>query len=204
MVCVMLGTVKHVIGGNDWWYHVKLRVIDETNSSIFILFDRDCYLLTKMTCLDLIAEIDGEAEPGIMPKVIGGFVDQTFLFKIDVKSDDSIEVEVDLNAGIVQIDMAAGVIQDLNSVVKTSVGVDDNLSNNPVQSKLANGVGWDLSIKFDNVGAEDKSEGNCAVPTDIEPDSADCTSIKRGIIQVAGDDDEANARIMKTIKIEKE
>ena len=20
MVCVVLGTIKHVIGGNDWWY----------------------------------------------------------------------------------------------------------------------------------------------------------------------------------------
>ncbi|CAI8617982.1 unnamed protein product [Vicia faba] len=52
-----------------------------------MLFDRDCNLLTKMTCSDLITEMDREDEPTIMPRVIGGFIKQTFLFKIDVKND---------------------------------------------------------------------------------------------------------------------
>ncbi|XP_058731997.1 uncharacterized protein LOC131603620 [Vicia villosa] len=119
MVCVVLGTIKHVIGGNDWWYaahacnrgvvadskrlfcpkcnkhvwtivpryRVKLRVIDETDSATFVLFDRDCCLLTNKTCSDLIEEMDRELEPPIVPKVIGDLVEQTFLFKIDVKND---------------------------------------------------------------------------------------------------------------------
>ncbi|XP_058725947.1 uncharacterized protein LOC131597257 [Vicia villosa] len=86
MVCVVLGTINHVVGGNDWWYaacvcnkgviadskrffcpkcnkhiwtivpryRIRLRVIDETDSATFVLFDRDCYSLTRKTCLDLI------------------------------------------------------------------------------------------------------------------------------------------------------
>ncbi|CAI8607822.1 unnamed protein product [Vicia faba] len=77
------GTIKHVIGGNDWWYvacvynkgvitdskrifctkcekHVWTivpRVIDETDSTTFVVFDRDCYLLKKMYA-DLIDQMD--------------------------------------------------------------------------------------------------------------------------------------------------
>ncbi|KAL5067893.1 hypothetical protein RYX36_018780, partial [Vicia faba] len=89
MVCVVLGTIKHVIDGNDWWYvacvynkgviadskrffcpkcnqHIwtivprclVVNLINEIEYATFVLFDHDCYLLTKMTCLDLISEMD--------------------------------------------------------------------------------------------------------------------------------------------------
>ncbi|KAL5073869.1 hypothetical protein RYX36_012853 [Vicia faba] len=155
-----------------------------------------------MTCLDLIAEMDREAEPGIVPKVIGGFVDQTFLFKIDVKSNVNSGFEQSFRVKKVCVDQH--IITKFKSVAKTSIGVDDSLSNNQVQSELANGVVRDLSTKFDSVGAEDKSEGNYVVSIDIDSSSADLTHVKRGMVQVAGDDDEAVTRILKTIKIEKE
>ena len=80
----------------------------------------------------------------------------------------------------------------------------ESLGHKPVQSEISDGVARDLSSKFDIVGGENKSEGNCSNSTDIETDSANCTPVKRGIIQVAGDDDEAGPRILKNIKIEKE
>ncbi|XP_058773373.1 uncharacterized protein LOC131647495 [Vicia villosa] len=153
MVCVVLGTIKHVSGGNDWWYaacvcnkgvvvdsrrlfcpkcdkhiwtiiprfRVKLRVIDETDSATFVLFDRNCYFLTEMTCSDLIAEMDREEEPTIVAKVIGGFVDQTFLFKIDVKNDVSSGYEQSFRVKKV----CAG--KDIISKFKSAAKVDNTL-----------------------------------------------------------------------------
>ncbi|KAL5080805.1 hypothetical protein RYX36_009226 [Vicia faba] len=192
MICVVLGTIKHIIHGNDWWYiacvcnkgvvvdskrffcpkcnkhiwtivlryRVKLRVIDETNSATFVLFDRYCYLLTKITCSDLIAEIDR----------------------------NSVDVDDDLTAGVVQSYMIVGVIQDLNSVVKNFAGVDEILTGAHVQK----------------VGAEDKCEDIDYVSTHIEVDYEDCIPVKRGIMEVAGDIDGGNTRILKNIKIEKD
>ncbi|XP_058727020.1 uncharacterized protein LOC131598436 [Vicia villosa] len=112
MVCVVLGIIKHVIGGNDWWYaawvcnkgllqipkgcstltvismyRVKFRVIDENDFATFVLFDRDCCLLTKKTCPDLFKEMHHELEPTSVPRVIGDLVKQTIPFKIYVKND---------------------------------------------------------------------------------------------------------------------
>ncbi|XP_058781239.1 uncharacterized protein LOC131655374 [Vicia villosa] len=198
-------------------FRVKLRVIDETDSATFVLFDRDCYFLTKMTCSGLIAEMDREEEPTIVAKVIGGFVDRTFLFKIDVKNDvtsryeqsfrvkkvcddkdiiskfksvakvdntlfqKSVDVEDDLTAVVVQSDMPAGDIQDLNSVVKKNSGVEEVAIGSNVHNELVIGVAWDLSSKFENDGAEDICEDNHSVPEHNEVDHADCNSVKRGI-----------------------
>ncbi|KAL5100651.1 hypothetical protein RYX36_004978 [Vicia faba] len=203
MVCVVLGTIKYVIGGNDWWYHVKLRVIDETDSATFFLFYRDCYSLTKMTCSDLIAEMDREEEPTIVLRVIGGFVDQTFLFKIDVKNY--------VNSGFEQsfhvkkkVCVDQDIIAKFKFVAKNSTGLDENLTGTPVQNELADGIVQDLSSKFDNVGVEEKCEDNGSVSTHIEVVFAFSTPVKRGIAQVAGDIDGANTRIRKNIKIEKD
>ncbi|XP_058750104.1 uncharacterized protein LOC131623102 [Vicia villosa] len=205
MVCVVLGTIKHVVGGNDWWYaacvcnkavvvdskrffcpkceqhvwtivpryRVKVRVIDETDSATFMLFDRDCYLLTKITCSNLIAEMDRETEPAVVQRVIGGFVDQTYLFKIDVNNGvnsgfeqsfcvkkvcadkdiitkfksvakNSVDVEDDLAAGVEQNDMAAGVVQN-----DMGAGVIQDLN-----SAVKNSTGVDENLTAVHVQSE--------------------------------------------------
>lgn len=79
--------------------------------------------------------------------------------------------------------------------------MDENSSNNPFQSEIADGVVWDLSSNFDNVGAEEKCEGKCSMSTHIEVDSVDDTPVKRGIVHVVGDIDGVSIRILKNIKI---
>ncbi|XP_058760711.1 uncharacterized protein LOC131634046 [Vicia villosa] len=96
-------------------FRVKLKVIDETDSSTFVLLDRDCYFLTKMTCSDLIAEMDRHEQS----------------FRVKKKSIDD-----DLAVGVVQSDMFAGAIQDLNSIVKKNTGVEEITIGSPVQNEL--------------------------------------------------------------------
>ncbi|XP_058746876.1 uncharacterized protein LOC131619844 [Vicia villosa] len=175
MVCVVLGTIKHVIGGNDWryaahacnrgvvadskrlscpkcnkhvWtivtrYRVKLRVIDETDSATFVLFDHDCCLLTNKTCFDLIEEINPELEPPIVPKVIGDLVEQTFIFKIDVKNDVNSSFEQSFRVKKVCADK--DIVTKFKSVVKNSASFEDDLADGVVQSEMASMVVQDLN-----------------------------------------------------------
>ncbi|CAI8597781.1 unnamed protein product [Vicia faba] len=68
-------------------YRIKFRVIDETDFVTFVVFYRDCYLLTKKICVDLIDQMDCDDEPTILPTVIGELVEQIMLFKIVLNND---------------------------------------------------------------------------------------------------------------------
>ncbi|MCI18495.1 hypothetical protein A2U01_0039649, partial [Trifolium medium] len=85
-----------------------------------------------------------------------------------------------------------------------SAGVEDDLAAAVVQSELAAGVVQDLNPKFENVVAEEKCEDNGSLAKPIEVDLADCTPPKRGFVEVADENDGANSRILKNIKIEKD
>ncbi|KAL5062574.1 hypothetical protein RYX36_024311 [Vicia faba] len=132
------GTIKHVIGGNDWWYvacvynkgvitdskrifctkcekhvwtivpryRIKLRVIDETDSTIFVVFDRDCYLLKKMYA-DLIDQMDCNS---------GGVKD-------------------DLAVGVVYNDIDSVVVQDLGNKFD-NIAAEEKCGDNGSESKL--------------------------------------------------------------------
>ncbi|XP_058744434.1 uncharacterized protein LOC131617069 [Vicia villosa] len=100
--------------------------------------------------------------------------------------------------------MFAGAIQDLNSIVKKNTGVEEITIGSHVQNELVARVARDLSSKFENDGAEEICEDNGSISAHNEVDPADCTTVKRGIGEVAGVIDGGDTRIRKSIKIEKD
>ncbi|XP_073222373.1 uncharacterized protein [Cicer arietinum] len=119
MVCVVFGTVKHILGEGDWWYgacvcnkgvvieskrffcskckkyvwtivpryHIKVRVVDDTDSATFAIFDHNGISLTNKSCLNLLHEMDQDPQSDAVPKEIGDLVEKQLLFKIEAKND---------------------------------------------------------------------------------------------------------------------
>ncbi|KAJ1413994.1 Nucleic acid-binding, OB-fold [Sesbania bispinosa] len=82
--CIVMATIKHLIDGEDWWYRLKVCVIDATDSATFVLFDRDVASILGISCSDLLESTD-QAPDKQFPYEICSLVDKTFLFKVDKK-----------------------------------------------------------------------------------------------------------------------
>lgn len=57
-ICLLLLIIKHLTFSHSyilcfWRYKIKVRVIDETNSATFVIFDRDGTMLFNKTCVEL-------------------------------------------------------------------------------------------------------------------------------------------------------
>ncbi|XP_073220419.1 uncharacterized protein [Cicer arietinum] len=103
MVCVVFGTVKHILGEGDWWYgacvcnkgvvieskgyRIKVRVVDDIDSATFVIFDHDGISLTNKSCLNLLHEMDQDPQSDTVLKEIGDLVEKQLLFKIEAKND---------------------------------------------------------------------------------------------------------------------
>ncbi|KAL5054500.1 hypothetical protein RYX36_035182 [Vicia faba] len=118
-----------------------------------------------MTCSDLITEMDREDEPTIMPRVIGGFIKQTFLFKIDVKNDVKSGFKHSFRVKNVCADK--DIITKFKYVVKVDktllhnfVDFEDDLIAGVVQSDMVAGVIQDLKFVVKNfVGVDENLTG---------------------------------------------
>nr|XP_027188649.1 uncharacterized protein LOC101503811 [Cicer arietinum] len=94
---------KHILGEGDWWYgacvcnkgvvieskryHIKVRVVDDTDSATFAIFDHNGISLTNKSCLNLLHEMDQDPQSDAVPKEIGDLVEKQLLFKIEAKND---------------------------------------------------------------------------------------------------------------------
>jgi len=58
-----------------------VRAMDNTDSAILVIFDRDATLLFGESCANLLQT----AVPGVLPSQISGLVDRTLLFKVEAK-----------------------------------------------------------------------------------------------------------------------
>ncbi|ESW21756.1 hypothetical protein PHAVU_005G096800 [Phaseolus vulgaris] len=72
---------KHVIKVQQR-YKLKLRVIDETNSTTFVLFDRDATTLINKSCAELFESHDKNVDSGVLPKDFDLLIDKVVLFKV--------------------------------------------------------------------------------------------------------------------------
>ncbi|PNX95543.1 replication factor-A carboxy-terminal domain protein [Trifolium pratense] len=65
---------------------VKVRVMDDTDSAIFVIFDKEASSIFNMTCADMIQ--NGENDVGeriVPPQIDETLIDQTWLFKVEAK-----------------------------------------------------------------------------------------------------------------------
>ncbi|KAL6504355.1 hypothetical protein OROGR_026278 [Orobanche gracilis] len=68
-------------------YRIRIKVIDETDSTIFVIFDRPASILLKRPCSDLIASCEKTAAGVTCPVEIMNLLDGRLLFKVEIKKD---------------------------------------------------------------------------------------------------------------------
>ncbi|KAK8467756.1 hypothetical protein PHAVU_007G143500, partial [Phaseolus vulgaris] len=83
---------KHVIKVQQR-YELKLRVIDETNSTTFVLFDRDATTLINKSCAELFESHDKNGDFGVLPKDFDLSIDKAVLFKVGCVKDQSLRFD---------------------------------------------------------------------------------------------------------------
>ncbi|XP_068503932.1 replication protein A 70 kDa DNA-binding subunit B-like [Phaseolus vulgaris] len=71
-------------------YKVQLRVIDETDSTTFILFDREANSLLNKSCAEILETHD---KNGNLPKEFADILEKKVLFKVDLKTDTGFRFE---------------------------------------------------------------------------------------------------------------
>ncbi|KHN37150.1 hypothetical protein glysoja_038770 [Glycine soja] len=64
----------------------EIRVIDESDSVTFVIFDRDATILLSKSCANMFETYQKRGLAGTFPKEITNLVDKSFLFKVKVKS----------------------------------------------------------------------------------------------------------------------
>ncbi|QCD92785.1 replication factor A1 [Vigna unguiculata] len=77
---------KHVIKVTPS-YKLRLRVIDATDFTTFVVFDRDASAMLKKTCSDILDLQDKNTASGNLPKEFEVLIDKTYLFKFECKND---------------------------------------------------------------------------------------------------------------------
>ncbi|KAL5097340.1 hypothetical protein RYX36_001667 [Vicia faba] len=182
-------------------YRIKLEVIYETDSATFVVFDHDCYLLTKKMCTDLIDQMDRADELTILQIVIGELVEQTMVFNIVVNND--VNYGFEQSFCVKKLCPYQDIVAKFKNVVRNFGGVEDNLAGGVVHNDIDVAMVQDLGSKFENITIENKCGDNGSASKLIEENVAKNAPVKRGIDEVVDENDETNSRITKNIKIEK-
>ncbi|QCE04120.1 Replication factor A [Vigna unguiculata] len=74
-------------------YRIKVRVIDSSDSTTFVLFDRDATTLFKKTCADMLESHDKMNGCGNFPKEFEELVNKSLLFKVESRNDQTFKLE---------------------------------------------------------------------------------------------------------------
>ncbi|XP_027941291.1 uncharacterized protein LOC114195095 [Vigna unguiculata] len=74
-------------------YRIKIRVMDSSDSTTFVLFDRDTTTLFKKTCADMLDAHDKMNSSGNLPKQFDELVDRSLLFKVESRNDQNFKLE---------------------------------------------------------------------------------------------------------------
>ncbi|QCD87498.1 replication factor A1 [Vigna unguiculata] len=141
---------KHVIKVTPR-FKLKLRVIDATDSTTFVVFDRDASAMLKKSCSDILDLQDKNTAAGDLPKEFEVLIDKTYLFKVECKNDYNTKFEQSFR--VKKVCMDEKVIESFSDVEIKSL---DLYSANEEETKLnertnqisSDSIAEDLLIKF--------------------------------------------------------
>ncbi|QCD89601.1 Nucleic acid-binding [Vigna unguiculata] len=158
---VVKAIIKHVLDHDDWWYtacicnkavfKLRLCVIDATDSTTFVVFDRDASAMLKKSCSDILDVQDKNTAAGNLPKEFEVLIDKTYLFKVECKNDYNSKFEQSFR--VKKVCMDEKIIESFSDVEVKSLDV---YSANEEESKLkqttnemaSDTIAEDLLIKF--------------------------------------------------------
>ncbi|QCD86309.1 Replication factor A [Vigna unguiculata] len=141
---------KHVIKVTPR-FKLRLRVIDATDSTTFVVFDRDASAILKKSCSDILDLQDKNTAAGNLPKEFEVLINKTYLFKVECKNDYNSKFEQSFR--VKKVCMDEKIIESFSDVEVKSLDV---YSGNEEESKLkqitnemaSNTIAEDLLIKF--------------------------------------------------------
>ncbi|QCD86651.1 Replication factor A [Vigna unguiculata] len=102
-------------------YRIKIRVIDSSDSTTFVLFDRDATTLFKKTCVDMLDTHDKMNASGNLPKEFDELVDKSLLFKVESRNDHNFKLAQSFR--VKKICVNDDIIQKFNDSSMKSVDV---------------------------------------------------------------------------------
>ncbi|WJX26652.1 hypothetical protein P8452_15548 [Trifolium repens] len=158
---------KHVLNVSPK-YRIKVRVIDSTDSAIFVIFDRDGVELFNMACAEMIHSVGLDENSSRIPKSILDLVDKTYLFKVETNISEETRYEksyrvnrMTANAEVVAMFNAKYSIYEVNNAgdeVSNGNDVDVDAKENDSTAdlfaqaqKIQTTIGRELGAKFANV-----------------------------------------------------
>ncbi|QCD83620.1 Nucleic acid-binding [Vigna unguiculata] len=68
-------------------YKLRLCVIDDTDSTTIVVFDRDATTMLKKSCYDILDLQEKNTDARNLPKEFEVLIDKTYLFKLECKND---------------------------------------------------------------------------------------------------------------------
>ncbi|CAI8589166.1 unnamed protein product [Vicia faba] len=170
IICIVLGTNKHVIGGKDWWYTGCV-----CNKGVASRDDKKIrtrrYLQIKS-----VTDTGQVVRPTILPTVIGELVEQTMLFKIVVNNDVNFRFEQSFH--VKKLCPGQDVVATFKNVIKNFGGVEDDFPAGVVHNDIDAGVVQDLGIKFENIVIKEKYGDNGSTSKHIKENAAESTPVK--------------------------
>ncbi|QCE11106.1 Replication factor A [Vigna unguiculata] len=209
---VVKATIKHVLDHDDWWYiaciynkakcnkHVikvtprfklRLRVIDATDSTTFVVFDRDASAMLKKSCSDILDLQDKNTDAGNLPKEFEVLIDKTYLFKVECKNDYNSKFEQSFR--VKKVCMDEKIIESFSDVEVKSLDV---YSGNKEESKLKqitnemapNTIVEDLLIKFTEESNDVEALSDHLNTTGSSPVSTKEALVNQPVIDVENDE----------------
>ncbi|RHN51699.1 putative nucleic acid-binding protein [Medicago truncatula] len=182
-------------------YMIKVRVIDETDSATFVIFDRDATLLLKKTAADVIESM-GSDESGTLPKEISSLVESTFLFKVEtnISTDARFEKSYRVRRISNNVDLLkrfTGVPTEAPVVEGSFEAVENAENDSSVNQNLLKKFGDSKVIGTKDVDAEKA--------VDLTNDEVDVTPAKRSCpFDGEGSGGNGPVKLLKNIKVEKD
>ncbi|KAG5026748.1 hypothetical protein JHK82_022639 [Glycine max] len=76
-------------------YRIKIRVIDESDSITFVIFDRDATILLSKSCANMFETYQKRGLARTFPKEITNLVDKSFLFKVKKGKTNGVGMDVE-------------------------------------------------------------------------------------------------------------
>ncbi|XP_027927578.1 replication factor A protein 1-like [Vigna unguiculata] len=204
---VVKATIKHVLDHDDWWYtacicnkavypdskmfKLRLRVIDATDSTTFVVFDRDASAMLKKSCSDILDLQDKNTVAGNLPKEFEVLIDKTYVFKVECKNDYNSKFEQSFR--VKKVCMDEKIIESFSDVELKSLDV---YSANEEESKLKqitneiapDTIAEDLLLKFTEESNDVEPVSDHLNTIESSPVSTEEALVNQPLIDVENDD----------------
>ncbi|XP_027905731.1 uncharacterized protein LOC114165274 [Vigna unguiculata] len=181
---------KHVIKVTPR-FKLRLRVIDATDSTTFVVFDRDASAMLKKSCSDILDLQDKNTAAGNLPKEFEVLIDKTYLFKVECKNDYNSKFEQSFR--VKKVCMDEKIIESFTDVELKSLDV---YSANEEESKLKqitneiapDTIAEDLLLKFTEESNDVEPVSDHLNTIESSPVSTEEAFVNQPLIDVENDD----------------